>query len=224
MCSCSGNCNCNSSTIPRGPQGPQGPAATITVGDVTALPSGDTPTVTNTGTSGAATFNFGIPAGAPGTNGTPGINGINAYTTTSDEFIQPDIGGTVVAEVADNSWVIVNQIVFIGNPTGTNVGGYYKVTAKSTVSGIDFITLERLNWTIPGVTFVTFPNPVLAVSLVQSSGTIGATGATGETGDGIVLIKSITNTFSPGGVQKQSSAGTEFVLTSGSSPINFVFK
>jgi hypothetical protein len=26
MCSCSGNCNCNSGTIPRGPQGPQGPA------------------------------------------------------------------------------------------------------------------------------------------------------------------------------------------------------
>jgi hypothetical protein len=25
MCSCSGNCNCNSTTIPRGPQGPVGP-------------------------------------------------------------------------------------------------------------------------------------------------------------------------------------------------------
>ena len=25
MCSCSGSCNCNSTTIPKGPTGPQGP-------------------------------------------------------------------------------------------------------------------------------------------------------------------------------------------------------
>lgn len=57
---------------PQGPQGPQGtqgptgaqgPAATIQVGTVTTLEPGEPATVTNSGTSGAAVFDFGIPKG-----------------------------------------------------------------------------------------------------------------------------------------------------------------
>lgn len=44
-----------------GPAGPSGPAATIKVGTVV---SGDTPSVTNVGTSNAAVFNFVLPKGA----------------------------------------------------------------------------------------------------------------------------------------------------------------
>ncbi len=44
-----------------GPQGEAGEAATITVGTVTALGVGETPTVTNSGTSTAAVLDFGIP-------------------------------------------------------------------------------------------------------------------------------------------------------------------
>ena len=60
---------------PQGPQGPQGqqgptgaqgPAATIQVGTVTTLEPGQNATVTNSGTSGAAVFDFGIPKGEPG--------------------------------------------------------------------------------------------------------------------------------------------------------------
>ena len=60
---------------PQGPQGPQGvmgptgaqgPAATIQVGNVTTLEPGQQATVTNSGTSGAAVFDFGIPKGEPG--------------------------------------------------------------------------------------------------------------------------------------------------------------
>ena len=56
-----------------GAQGPQGPtgatgatgaAATIAVGTTTTLPAGSNATVTNSGTSSAAVFNFGIPKGA----------------------------------------------------------------------------------------------------------------------------------------------------------------
>ena len=49
-----------------------GAAATIAAGTATGLPAGSSPTVTNSGTSSAAVFNFGIPAGA---NGTDGANG-----------------------------------------------------------------------------------------------------------------------------------------------------
>jgi hypothetical protein len=217
MCSCSGNCNCNSTTIPRGPQGPTGAAgiaATIAVGDVTALPSGSTPTITNSGTSSAATFNFGIPAGAPGTNGTNGINGKNSYTLTEDVFQQPSDGSTELVQVTDYSWISLNQIIFIGNVSSTsNIGGYYQVTAKTSP---DLITVKKLDWTIPGVTFVPALSNVPGGSLVQSSGTIGATGATGANGSGITVIKSVTNSLPFGSPVIVVPANLNFTLTNSS--------
>ncbi len=80
-----------------GPEGPQGPAgtngtngtngtdgaaATITAGSATGLPTGNSPTVTNVGTSSAAIFNFGIPAGATGATGAAStVPGPAAWTT-----------------------------------------------------------------------------------------------------------------------------------------------
>jgi hypothetical protein len=84
MCSCSGSCNCNSTTIPRGPQGVPGPKGdkgdpgtngatpTITVGTVDTVPFGDPATVTNTGVAPNAIFNFEIPQGEQGLQGIPG--------------------------------------------------------------------------------------------------------------------------------------------------------
>jgi len=84
MCLCSGNCNCNSTTIPRGPAGPQGPQGnpgvngtngvtpTISIGTVDTVPFGDPATVTNTGTPPNAIFNFEIPEGDTGPQGPPG--------------------------------------------------------------------------------------------------------------------------------------------------------
>ena len=75
--------------IPAGAQGVQGntgttgAAATATAGSATALAVGAAPTVSNSGTSSAAVFNFGIPAGAKGdqgTVGTAGTRGSNWYT------------------------------------------------------------------------------------------------------------------------------------------------
>src|SRR4051812_43433706 len=43
-------------------RGPQGAAATLAVGTVTALAPGATPTVSNSGTAGAAVLDFGLPA------------------------------------------------------------------------------------------------------------------------------------------------------------------
>ena len=60
-------------TGPQGPQGetgatgPAGSSATIAVGTVTTLPAGSNATVTNSGTSSSAVFDFGIPQGASGT-------------------------------------------------------------------------------------------------------------------------------------------------------------
>lgn len=60
---------------PTGPQGPAGTAATISVGSVNTIAAGSPATVTNSGTSSAAIFNFNIPAGTVGPAGTPGAAG-----------------------------------------------------------------------------------------------------------------------------------------------------
>ena len=57
---------------PKGEKGDAGAAATVQVGTVTTLDSGEQATVTNSGTSGAAVLNFGIPKGAAGNDGAKG--------------------------------------------------------------------------------------------------------------------------------------------------------
>lgn len=57
-------------TGPTGPQGATGPAGTITIGAVNTGSPGTGVIVTNSGTSTAATLNFTIPRGDPGTNAT----------------------------------------------------------------------------------------------------------------------------------------------------------
>ena len=64
-----------------GANGAPGTAATIAVGSVTALAPGSTPTVVNSGTTGAAVFNFGLTTGntgATGATGAAGASGLHA--------------------------------------------------------------------------------------------------------------------------------------------------
>ena len=58
-----------------GTPGTPGAAASIAVGTVTNLPTGSTPTVTNSGTSSAAVFNFGLAQGQQGIQGVQGVQG-----------------------------------------------------------------------------------------------------------------------------------------------------
>ncbi|MGJ5163151.1 hypothetical protein [Bradyrhizobium sp. HKCCYLR1051] len=58
-----------------GAQGAPGTAATITVASTTTLPAGSNATVTNLGTSSAASLAFGIPQGAQGIQGNQGPQG-----------------------------------------------------------------------------------------------------------------------------------------------------
>jgi hypothetical protein len=63
------------------------PSLLVTVGSVTNLPSGSTPTVTNTGTNDTAVLNFGLPQGPAGTvnvgTTTTGAAGTNASVTAT---------------------------------------------------------------------------------------------------------------------------------------------
>ena len=58
-----------------GPQGLPGQAATIAIGAVSSVPWGTAPTVTNSGTSSAAIFNFQLQTGPQGAQGVKGDTG-----------------------------------------------------------------------------------------------------------------------------------------------------
>ena len=82
-----------------GPQGPQGPAATITVGTTATGNPGTNASVTNSGTSSAAVFNFTIPRGNTGATGPQGPDGDAATIAV----------GTVTTGAPGTSATVVNS-------------------------------------------------------------------------------------------------------------------
>ena len=77
----------------QGQQGIQGEAATIAVGSVTTTTYGNPARVTNSGTSGAAVFDFVIPQGRPGEQTTKIDNlTIDAITEPATQFPVPAVG------------------------------------------------------------------------------------------------------------------------------------
>lgn len=169
MCLCSGSCNCNSTTIPKGPAGPIGPQ----------------------GEQG--------PAGKSGINGLPGEDGSNSFTTLTNLFYQPtNVNGLansfVTIDVVDSTWAAINQIIYISY-SATNIGGYYRVISKPSSTSL-YIT--RLSWTIPGVAFVSPGGTVLNNSAVVPSATKGADGNPGTNGtNGINGVNAFTTVIAP---------------------------
>jgi len=150
MCSCSGSCNCNSTTIPRGPVGPIGPQ----------------------GIKGNP--------GTTGSSGDDGDDGLNSFTNLVNEFTQPlnannTVNSFATINVVDSTWAAINQIIYISFDA-SNIGGFYRVISKPNNTSL-YIT--RLNWTIPGVTFVAPTLTVSNNSNVTPSGTIGPQGVQG---------------------------------------------
>lgn len=94
----------------KGATGAQGPAATITVGTTTTGAEGTNASVTNSGTSSAAVFNFTIPRGATGATGATGpagqdgTDGFSPIATVTQEGLDAEISitdkdGTTTATV-----------------------------------------------------------------------------------------------------------------------------
>jgi len=117
-------------TGPIGPEGPIGVAATADAGTTTTLAPGVPATVTNTGDTSAAVFDFGIPeglVGATGTPGTPGVDGLDGPQGIQGEpgpsgiginILGSDTVANILAKVAvtiGDSWIATD--------TGTDSAG-----------------------------------------------------------------------------------------------------
>lgn len=98
-----------------GTNGTNGTAATIAVGTVTTGAAGSSVSITNSGTSSAATFDFTIPRGDTGATGATGANGpltisnkTGAYTVVSGDL------GTVINCTANTFTVSLTAAATIG--------------------------------------------------------------------------------------------------------------
>lgn len=181
--------------LPRGDTGATGATATIAVGTTTTGSPGSSATVTNSGTSSAAVFDFSIPAGqGVPTGGT--INQVlqkNSSTNYDTSWVTLSGGGSgdVVgpASATDNAVVrfdgttgklVQNSAVTIADTTGNITGGTYnKVTITAPATGAtltvaDGKTLTANNsLTLSGTdsTTMTFPSTSATVARTDAGQT-----------------------------------------------------
>jgi hypothetical protein len=91
------------------------------------LPFGSTPTVTNSGTSSAAVFNFGIPAGKDGTNGLdangvfqPGTKFVTGYVVMGNNSAQTVNLVTGAQFTSGNSYVCTGMVRVLAGSSSAN--------------------------------------------------------------------------------------------------------
>lgn len=170
-----------------GTNGTNGSDATITAGTASVLASTALPTVTNTGTSSAAIFNFGIPSGSAGTNGTNGTNGTSATITVGTTSVLASTALPTVTNTGTSSAAIFNFGIPAGSAgtNGTNgtsgISGVISVvapitntgTSSSAILGLDQTALNILRSQVSNFTSGTVASATLAgtATYATTSGT-----------------------------------------------------
>lgn len=77
--------------------------------------------------------------GDPGEDGTNGTDGVNAFTITTADDNLPAVSGSVTIDVADTSWMVLGQILFIEN------WGFVEITA---ILSSTEVTVENLGYSV----------------------------------------------------------------------------
>jgi phage baseplate assembly protein W len=164
-------------------QGPKGDAATIAVGTTATGAAGTNANVTNVGTSNAAVFNFTIPQGVTGAQGSQGNAGPpNVLTVQSTTTGGPGTNANVtISGVSPNQALAFTIPQGIQGPTGSQgtigpTGPSNVLTVQSTATGAPG---TNANVTISG----TSPSQSLAFTIPQGiQGPQGLQGPTGPAG------------------------------------------
>lgn len=156
-----------------GQDGADGAAATIAVGTVSGLPAGSTPTVTNSGTSAAAVFNFGIPAGAQGAPGQDGDDGAAAGFGTPTASVDGNVGTpgvTITASGPDTAKVFDFAFTNLKGATGATGQGVPAGGSSGQVLTKDGSADYSTKWATPeaGGGALYFPS----VAMTATTGTI----------------------------------------------------
>lgn len=193
MCPCTGKCNCNSTTIPRGPQGVQGPTGPAgsngAPGSVWYNGSG-APTEPEVGgingdyyldNDNGNTYElisdvWTLIGNIEGPQGNSGNNGQSSFTLLTAIYVQPAEDANVTLNVVNSSWMAVDEILFVGPSltTPTDAGGFYQVVTIPTSTSV---VVKRLSWVIPDTTFEATGQAVGGTdTVITPTGTIGPQG------------------------------------------------
>ena len=173
-------------SVELGTPGAQGPAATIAVGTTTTLSPGAAATVVNAGTSSAAVFNFGIPAGLKGDTGNTGATGAAATIAVGSTSTGAAGSSASVANSGTSSAAVFDFTIPRGDKgdkgdtgntgaTGSQgpAGTAATATAGTTTTGAPGTSASVVNVGTTSAAVFNFTIP---------RGDVGATGPTGATG------------------------------------------
>jgi hypothetical protein len=186
-------------TGPTGPAGAPGTSATIAVGTVTTGAAGSSASVTNSGSSSAAVFNFTIPRGATGTgvptggatgqvvsyNGTATFWADSATIATVSTFMKRDAAGR--AQVAAPSAAAdIARLDTVQNHANLNTANFqtgttYTFVALDQFRQSDFSNAGAITATIPLNSSVPFPVGTILVGRQFGAGQLSFVGAGGVT-------------------------------------------
>jgi len=151
-----------------GTTGPTGAAATVAVGTTNTLTPGSSATVTNSGTSSAAVFNFGVPRGATGPTGATGATGpIGATGPTGPTG---STGATGPQGTSINFKGVVADYAALLLITGQVLNDAYLTDDTNDI------------WVWGGSAWVNVGQILGPTGPAGATGPTGATGATGATG------------------------------------------
>lgn len=187
---------------PAGAAGSPGSAATITVGSVTTGAPGTSASVTNSGTSSAAVFDFAIPrgdvgpagpAGATGASGAPGAAGpAGSAATVAVGTVTTGAAGSSasVTNTGTSSAAVLAFTIPRGDTGATGAAGAAGAAATVTVGTV---TTGAAGTSATVTNSGTSSAAVLNFTIPQ--GAAGAAGATGATGpSGVISVSApITN-------------------------------
>jgi len=184
----------NSLQYSSGTTGPTGPSSTATVGTVNTLSPGASATVTNSGTTTAAVYNFGIPQGVTGPVGPTGPTGPTGPSGGITLSVTSPAGGIYIVNGANNpviSFIRGHRYVINVNAPGhpfwiqTSGLAYNPANVYSTGVTNAGVAVGTIIFEVPydapsSLTYVCQNHPNMGNSITVSS--LGPTGPQGETG------------------------------------------
>ena len=160
-----------------GAAGTNGTAATIAVGTVTTGAAGSSATITNAGTSLAATFNFSIPRGDTGATGAAATIAVGTVTTGAP-------GSSVVVTNTGTSGAAVFDFTIPAGDDGAD--GSDGVDGQTVLNGTVDPTTEGVDGDFYiNTTTNTLFGPLLAGAWGAGVSLVGPAGADGDDGTGI---------------------------------------
>jgi hypothetical protein len=208
-------------------RGERGPTASIDAGTVTVLNPNQTPTITNSGTTGFAVIDFGIPRAASASlNATPMLVG---NPNSNPSMTNSGSGGDLVLQMTMPRAPVVS-LGTVANATSGQSGNVTSTTSGAGDVAFNFVVPQGLVWRSTWDSGTTYypkdavqylgsayvcilestnnaPPNVTYWSLFATSGSVGATGGGSdqifwENG------KNITTSYTVAGTVNMSSSGT----------------